>query len=145
MEITISKAKKKEFSYIQEKLKKYLLDSSNADWRHFFVARIKDKTVAFGRIIDHGEFHEIASLGVDYYYRKKGLGKKILSFLVREAKNRDEGKPIYGVTHLPPFVASCGFIQVKDDYPDYLDYKRKHICQLDESRISIMKWDGRLA
>ncbi len=140
MSIEISKAQKKDFSYIEEKIKKYLLDSTNIDWRHFFVARLKDKVVAFGRIIDHEEFFEIASLGVDYYHRKRGIGRKMLSYLVQEAKARDFQKPIYGVTHVERFVAGCGFIQVEDNYPSYLDYKRKHICKLDESRINIMKW-----
>jgi hypothetical protein len=69
----------------------------------------------------------------------------MLSFLVQEAKKRDSQKPIYGVTHVPKFASACGFIPVKADYPDYLDYKRKHICKLDQSRISIMKWRGGLA
>lgn len=141
MNITISEAKKKDFPYIQEKLKKYLLDSSNAEWRHFFVARMKDRIVAFGRIIDHGEFQEIASFGVDYYHRKKGIGKEMLSFLVQEAKRINARKPLYGVTHVPEFVSSCGFIRVEEECPEYLDYKRKHLCHLDESKISIVKWN----
>lgn len=142
MDVKISKAKQEDFSYIQEKLGKYLLDSTNADWRDFFVARLKGKIVAFGRIIDHEEFHEIASLGVDYYQRKKSLGKKMLSFLIQEARRIDAGKPIYGVTHVPEFVASCGFIPIKEGYPEHLDYKRKHGCHLEESKISIVKWQG---
>ena len=140
MDITISKAKKEDFSYIKEKIEKYLLDATNIDWRHFFVARLKDAVVAFGRIIDHREFLEIASLGVDYYHRKKGFGKKMLSYLVQEARGQDARKPIYGVTHVPGFVSSCGFVVIKDNYPAYLDQKRKNVCYLDQSRISIVKW-----
>lgn len=142
MDIEISKAEKKDFPYIREKIMKYVLDSSNMDWRQFFVARMKENVVAFGRIIDYGEFFEIASLGVDWYHRKKGIGKKMVFFLVQETKTRDSRKPIYGVTHVDGFVAGCGFVEVKDNYPDYLDYKRKYICRLDESRIKIMKWVG---
>jgi len=142
MNVKITKAKAGDFAYIQEKINRYLLDSSNLDWRNFFVARVEDKVVAFGRIIDHGEFHEIASLGVDYYHRKKGIGKKMLFFLIQKAKRIDARKPIYGVTHLPEFISSCGFVHAEDGYPDYLDYKRKHACRLDESKISIMEWKG---
>ncbi len=140
MHIEFSRAKEEDFSYIKEKLQKYLLDTSNVNWKQFFVAKIQNKIAAFGRMIDHGASFEVASLGVDYYQRKKGIGKRMLQFLVQEARRRDAQKPIYGVTHVEKFVSSCGFRQIREDYPDYLDYKRKHICQLEESRISIMKW-----
>jgi len=142
MDVEISKAKKEDFSYIREKIKKYLLDSTGIDWAQFFVARTEDKLVSFGRIIDHGDFFEIASLGVDYYCRKKGFGRRMLTYLVQEAARTDGQKPIYGVTHVERFVASCGFVRVGNNYPAYLDYKRKHICRLDESRISVMRWAG---
>ena len=142
MDIQISKAKKEDFPYIQEKIRKYLLDPTNIHWEQFFVAKMKDKIVAFGRIIDHGHFFEMASLGVDYYHRKKGLGKKMLSYLVQQARGKDAGKPIYGVTHVPGFVRGCGFVPVRGNYPDYLDYKRKHICHLDRSKITVVKWRG---
>ncbi len=142
MDIKISKAREKDFPYILGKIEKYLLDSTNIHWRQFFVARIKDSVISFGRIIDHGDFFEIASLGVDYYHRKKGIGAKLLNFLVQEAKRRGFRKPIYGVTHVEQFVSTCGFIPIEDNYPAYLDFKRKHICQLDESRLRVMKWCG---
>ena len=88
---------------------------------------------------------EVASLGVDYYHRGKGIGKKMLSFLVQESRRKGDQKPVYGVTHIERFVTSCGFMPVEDNYPDYLDYKRKCLCRLDESRISIVKWNGGLA
>lgn len=146
MEIEISKAKQEDFSYIQEKIEKFLLDSTNIDWKQFFVARIRGKKiVSFGRIINHGDFFEIASLGVDYYHRRRGIGRSMLAFLVEEARRMDIKKPIYGVTHLEQFLATCGFIRVKDNYPEYLNYKRKYICRLDESKISVMKWSDGLA
>jgi N-acetylglutamate synthase-like GNAT family acetyltransferase len=144
MDIKIGRAGKEDFSYIQEKIKKYLLDATNIDWAQFFVARTKDKIVSFGRIIEHGDFFEIASLGVDYYYRKKGIGKIMLNYLVRKAWQMDGQKPIYGVTHLERFLRACGFVRVANNYPDYLDYKRRCICRLDKSRINIMKWAGAL-
>ncbi len=142
MDIQIRKAKKEELAFSQERLKKYVLDSTNIDWEQFFVARLKDKNVAFGRIIDYADSFEIASLGVDYYHRKKSIGKIMLTYLVEKAKRKDSRKPIYGVTHIEHFLAACGFIEVKDNYPDYLDYKRKYICRLDESNFKVMKWSG---
>jgi N-acetylglutamate synthase-like GNAT family acetyltransferase len=143
-DIKITKAKEEDFCYIQEKIKKYLLDSTNIDWRQFFVAKLKNKTVSFGRVIDHGNFFEVASLGVDYYYRKKGIGTRMLLCLTQEARKMDQQKPIYSVTHLEQFFRDNGFVKIEHDYPKYLDFKRRHICRLDDSKISIMKWGGKL-
>ena len=138
-EIKFDKVKQKDRSYIEEKLKKYVLDSTNLDWKDFFVARNKNKPVAFGRIVDHGDFFEIASLGVDYYYRKKGVGRKILQFLAKEARGRNQGKPIYIVTDKPDFFKKIGFKE-RDIYPAYLGYKRHCKCISHASKIKIMKY-----
>lgn len=143
MNIQLCKAKEEDFSYIQEKIKNYILDPTGIELRQFFVARMNAKTVAFGRIVDHGDFFEIASLGVDYYHRGKGLGQRMLSHLVQEARGIYPPKPIYGVTHIKQFLIGCGFVVVESNYPAYLDYKRRHICRLNESRFSVMKWGAK--
>ena len=141
MSVTIHRAKKQDYLYIKEKLQKYLLDSTNARWQAFFVAKHNNKTVAFGRVIDHFDFFEIASLGVDYYYRKKGIGIKMLSFLVDEARGLDHKKPIYCVSHIPGFTQKVGFREIPKG-PEALEYKRHYKCRLDASKIKIMRIDG---
>jgi len=138
-EARIGKVKQKDKLYIQEKLKNYVLDSTDLDWKDFFVARSQSKPIAFGRIIDHGDFFEIASLGVDYYHRKKGIGKKVLKFLAKKAKERSQRKPIYIVTDKPDFFNKVGF-QEKDIYPAYLGYKKHCKCKSHASKIKIMKY-----
>jgi len=137
--VTIQKAQKEDAPYIEEKLKKYILDATNATWDQFFVAKLNNKTVAFARILNHGDFFELASLGVDYYHRKKGIGIKMLSFLIGEAKRLDPKKPIYGVTHRPGFLVKVGFREITTDIPQPLEYKRQHKCILDVSKNKIMK------
>ena len=139
--LTIRRAEQEDAPYINEKLEKYLLDPTNATWQLFFVAKHDRKTVAFGRIIDHGDFFEIASLGVDYYYRKRGIGIKILSFLIEEAKRVNPAKPIYAVTHRPGFAKKVGFREIQTG-PEPLEYKRRHKCKLDVSKNKIMKLDS---
>jgi N-acetylglutamate synthase-like GNAT family acetyltransferase len=136
--IKICRAKPEDMSYIEEKLKRYLLDSTDIHWQQFFVIKNNDKIVAFARIKDHGEYFEFASLGVDYYHRKKGYGKKMLLFLIKEAKRLNYSKPIYSVTHLSEFLGKFGFEEV-DVYPDYLDYKKNYICKY-PYKIKIMKF-----
>jgi N-acetylglutamate synthase-like GNAT family acetyltransferase len=137
--IVIQRAEERDQPYIDEKLKKYLLDAEGAEWHRFFVAKQEDKTVAFGRVIDHGDYLEVASLGVDYYHRGKGIGFKMLLFLVDVAKKMDPVKDIYGVTHRPGFLTKAGFKEVQGG-PETLEYKRHHKCKLDASQIKIMKF-----
>jgi N-acetylglutamate synthase-like GNAT family acetyltransferase len=142
-QIGIQKAKKEDMPYIKEKLQKYILDDTNLNWRQFFVGRSDGRVVVFGRIIDHREYFELASLGVDYYYRKKGFGIKMLTFLIKQAVKLNPHKPIYGVTHRPGFLKKTGFEEV-NTYPEYLDYKKNYICKLDGSKIKIMRYRGNL-
>jgi len=137
-DLIIQHAEEKDQPYIDEKLKKYLLDAEDAEWCRFFVAKHEGRTVAFGRVVDHGGYFEVASLGVDYYFRKKGIGNKMLLFLVGEAKRIDPEKDMYGVTHRPGFLVKAGFEEIPEG-PETLEYKRHHKCKLDASKIKIMK------
>ena len=136
--LTIQKAEERDWAYIQEKMGKYLLDAEGADWPRFHVARRGDKTVAFGRIIDHGDYFEIASFGVDYYHRGKGTGVKLLKFLIEEAKRQGPEKEIYGVTHRPGFVKKAGFESIEGAGPEAMEQKKHTKCK-DPSRIHILR------
>lgn len=136
--ITVVKAREPDSPYIKEKLKKYILDSENTTWEQFFVAKRVGKTVAFGRIIDHADFFEIASLGVDYYHRHKGVGTKLLLFLVEEAKKLNNRKPLYLVTHRSTFFQKSGFEETAQA-PKVLEDKKYNKCILPPSKIKIMK------
>ncbi len=137
-DIIIKKAEEKDWAYIKEKLKAYALDGKNANWDQFFVASLKGKVVGFGRIIDRSGISELASLGVDYGYRKKGVGKALLAFLIKQAKRVYPKNPIYGVTHRPGFLAPFGFQEV-EKAPAVLEHKKYHECVLDPSKIKIMR------
>jgi len=137
-DIIIQKAEEKDWPYIREKMGKYLLDDENADWPDFYVARNGGKTVAFGRIIDHGEYFEIASVGVDYYHRGRGMGVSLLKFLIEEAGKKDPSKDIYGVTHRPGFVERAGFESIEGEGPEEMEHKKHTKCK-DPSRIHIVK------
>ncbi|NQU73889.1 MAG: GNAT family N-acetyltransferase [Candidatus Omnitrophica bacterium] len=140
--VRIQRTTKKDFPYIEEKLEKYILDGDNIDWRTFFVARLNRKTVAFGRIINHGEYFEIASLGVDYYHRKKGIGRMILLSLAEKAKRRDSRKPVYCVTHSPVFFKKSGFKETKD-IPEKLKLKKCEKCKFDSAGSRVMIFSGK--
>jgi len=136
--VKIERAQEQDWPYIKEKLEKYALDATDARWEQFFIVKLEEKTVAFTRIIDRGDIIELASMGVDYYHRKKGIGKMLLRFLIDEAKKLYPGKHIYGVTHRPGFLEPFGFREV-DDAPESLEYKKHHKCRLNSSKIKIMR------
>lgn len=134
--LKIQTAEEKDWPYIKEKLENYLLDADNAEWRQFYVVRLGSKTVAFARIIDRGDHLELASLGVDYYHRKKGIGIMLLKFIIEKARELDSSKPIYGVTHRPGFLLKVGF-QEASSAPRVLEEKRRTKCK-DPSKVKIM-------
>jgi N-acetylglutamate synthase-like GNAT family acetyltransferase len=137
-EIKIERAKKKDWPYIREKLKNYILDATDTHWKRFFVAKNNNKTVAFGRIKDYGEYFEIASIGVDYYHRGKGIGTKMILFLVDEAKRINPGKQIYGISHRPNFLKKAGFEEISSA-PEALEHKKKTTCKFDPANSRIME------
>ena len=138
--IKIQKAEEKDWPYIQEKLQKYVLVGADAHWKQFYIVRCNDKTTAFTRIIKYDDFIELASMGVDYYYRKKGIGKTFLKFLIEEAMKLYPDTPIYGVTHRPGFLGPYGFKEISDtDAPEPLFHKKLYKCRLKPSKIKIMK------
>jgi len=137
-EILIKRAEASDAPYIQEKLVNYILDKTDADWSKFFVAKSGSKTVSFGRVIDHGDYFEIASVGVDYYHRKKGIGVKMLNFLKEEARKQDPNKGIYCVTHRPGFLSKVGFQEIPEG-PRALEDKKHNKCILPPDKIKIMK------
>jgi len=139
--IEIKKATKRDMPYIREKIRKYWLDGKRLSADQFFVAKVvkkRNRIAAFGRIIDHGDFFELASLGVDFYYRGHGRANKMMNFMIKEAKRKDRKKEVFGVTHIPKFISKFGFKEVKS-FPEKLEHKRKKGCKLSPSKIKIMK------
>lgn len=137
-DITIEKAKEYDWPYIREKLEKYALDDTDAKWHQFFVAKLNNKTVGFTRIIERENVIELASLGVDYYHRKKGIGKRLLKFIIKNAKSAYPGKAIFGVTHRPGFLRPFGFKEV-EEVPESLTYKKNNQKILNPSKMKIMR------
>jgi len=138
-ELKFCKAQKQDWPYIQEKIKKYMLDGTDASYDQFYIAKLGDKTVAFGKIFDRGDFFEIGTLGVDYYHRGKNIGVKLLDFIISEVRKIDASKDIYGVTHVPWFPAKSGFKEVSQ-WPDFIEEKIEKVFSIDRSKITVMKY-----
>jgi N-acetylglutamate synthase-like GNAT family acetyltransferase len=137
--IRIRSAQPSDWKSIEEMLRKYWLDAQDASWEKFFVAEGGGKVLGCGRIIDHTHYLEVASLGVNYYHRKKGIGTLILRFLIEEARKMSPDKGIYLVTHRPGFFRRVGFRPLTENIPEDLEYKRQHKCRIGPDKIKIMK------
>lgn len=134
-DIQITKAKAEDLPYIKEKIEKYWLDGRNVKVEQFFVARNKEgKPVGFIRYVEYPAFFEPRTLGVDYYWRGKGIGSMLFEHALALT---NKAKPIYILTHIPKYFERYGF-EYTDDYPPEMQEKIKNVCRLSRDRLSVM-------
>ena len=78
----------------------------------YCVIKHKDKIIACSFLQIHNKnLCEVRSLLVDEDYRKKGLGRKIIIFLIEKAKQMSITK-IMVLTYIKEVFLSIGFIQI---------------------------------
>ncbi|UCH12692.1 MAG: GNAT family N-acetyltransferase [Candidatus Omnitrophota bacterium] len=134
-EITITKAKPSDLPYIKEKIEKYWLDGRNISVEQFFVARNKEgKPIGFIRYFEFPTFYEPCSMGVDYYWRGKGISTMLFKY-VMSIMNND--KPVYILTHIPKYFERYGF-KYTSNYPPEIEKKIQTACRLDRSKLHVM-------
>lgn len=86
--------------------------------RDFTVAEQDGKLIGVGALhIIWDEMAEIRALAIAPEAKKQGIGRKIVSMLVEEA--RDLGvKQVFALTYQPGFFSKCGFTEVpKENLP----------------------------
>lgn len=88
----------------------------------FVVAEDGKKVVGLGRIIEHPDCRELATFGVEEAYRKQGLGKKLISELLKKAK-----KPVYLATIIPEYFKKLGFLRAEKVPPSMV--KKSDWCE----------------
>jgi len=88
--------------------------------RSYILAFIDNKLVGYGALHIHSfELSEIRSLVVDESARGLGVGKKIVQYLKKEAKNIGS-KEILVLTYIEDFFKKLGFYEInKEDIPDH--------------------------
>lgn len=137
--ITITKATREDLLYIQEKTAKYRLDGSNLTFDQFYVAKNStDKTVGFIRCIEHDGFYEPATLGLDYYWRNKGIGSMLFRHIMDTVK---KDKPVYILTHLPDFFKKFNF-KITKEYPQKIEEKIKTVCKPGRGKLFVLCHKG---
>ena len=125
-----------EFEEVKNHLKKFVLDSSEADKGQFKVLLYNDKLAAFGRLKQRNDGIELCSIGVVEEYRGKKLGETIVKDILATAKT-----DVYLVTVIPAFFSKLGFNETKE-YPASLQNKRENFCEHHHPGdcVSVMKY-----
>jgi ElaA protein len=83
----------------------------------------QDKIIAYSRIIEHETFYSFGRVLVVNKYRKKGLGKKVVSRTLREIKKLQNENSIKKIpikiqaqAYLENFYKTFGFVSKSDIY-----------------------------
>ncbi len=133
--ILISPALETDLAEIQRLASSFDLDCEDIGWKQFQVCRSNNKIIGFGRLRQHPDCTEVATIGVDKEERGKGIGSAVVKELIRI------GPPeIYLTCVIPDFFSRFGFIPVKQ-YPPVLR-KKVDFCKLyhfTEEQIFVMK------
>jgi N-acetylglutamate synthase-like GNAT family acetyltransferase len=98
---------------IRLKISEFELDDAGFEIPQFLVAEKDERIVGIGRIREHAECSEAATLGVDNDKRLKGVGAKLFGAMVEKAKQQHA---LYLVCVIPEFFFPFGF-EIVEDYP----------------------------
>ena len=128
MEYKIIKPNLKNINDIQEVLQDYVKegiilkrddDEVAMNIRSYIVCYKENKAIGVGALHIFSPFlGEIRSLGVKKEFHSKGIGKKIVNSLLKEAKNLGL-KEVLVLTYEKEFFKNLGFIEIpKESIPD---------------------------
>jgi amino-acid N-acetyltransferase len=89
--------------------------------RSYILAKDGDKIVGYGALHIHSvRLAEIRSLIVDSTYRGKGIGKDIVEYALKEAKELQIKEDVLVLTYLPDFFKKLGFSEInKEQIPEH--------------------------
>jgi amino-acid N-acetyltransferase len=89
--------------------------------RSYILAKDGDKIVGYGALHIHSvRLAEIRSLIVDSAYRGKGIGKDIVVYALKEAKELQIKEDVLVLTYLPDFFKKLGFSEInKEQIPEH--------------------------
>jgi amino-acid N-acetyltransferase len=89
--------------------------------RSYVLAKDGDDIVGYGALHIHSvRLAEIRSLIVDSSYRGKGIGKDIVEYALKEAKELQIKEDVLVLTYLPDFFKKLGFSEInKEQIPEH--------------------------
>jgi N-acetylglutamate synthase-like GNAT family acetyltransferase len=100
-----------EFQLIREYIHEFELDNRDLQAAQFIAAFRSGELAGFGRLRKHPDCTELCSLGVITPLRRRGIGRAIVTELIKHASS-----DIYLACIIPDFFISFGF-QVTEKFP----------------------------
>jgi len=123
IDVLVSPASERDMPVIEHLAKSFDLDCEDLLWKQFVVAKNNDAIIGFGRLRDYPDCAEVATVGVIYEERNKGIGTAIVNKLIQIGP-----KEIFVTCVIPSFFSRFGFETVKQ-YPSVLQ-KKVDFCKL---------------
>lgn len=89
--------------------------------RSYVLAKENEKVIGYAALHIHSiRLAEIRSLIVSHEHRGKHIGKKIVEFCLREAKNLGVKDEVLVLTYLPLFFQKMNFVEIpKESIPEH--------------------------
>ena len=108
--LRLRKADESDLPFIRESARRWRLDDAALDQDEFLIAADGDgRTLAFGRILDHGSFQEVATVCVVPEVRGGGLGRLLVEALIAGCRSHD----VWVVSAELAWFAELGFRPAK--------------------------------
>ena len=135
LDIELAQPTEYEMETVRQFTRDFDLDSEGLKKEQFIIAKSNNRVIGFGREKKHQHFNEISTLGVVHAFRNQGIGKSIVTVLIKRIKH----KTIYVVTIIPDYFCQFGFKTI-NELPDSLKAKSEFCGSFSNSDIvSIMK------
>ena len=141
MDIIIRKATPSDVKDIRKILSFYYLDTENVEKNlPEFIVAAQDETIVGCACLDISDVVELRSIAVLPNYRNKGIGSKLVDFVLTRAAELTG--TIYLRTTSPVFFEKKGFRRLKDDekkaiWSDCAECGRFDICKQTLMRLDI--------
>jgi len=122
-QVILRKALADDIEKIRDNIRKFLLDYEDLTPEQLIIAEVDGVIAGFGRIKCYETVYELATIGVLEEYRKKGVGEKIIKYLI-DISPSDE---LWITTNIPDYFAKFGF-KIIDNPPIEIKLKKERIC-----------------
>jgi N-acetylglutamate synthase-like GNAT family acetyltransferase len=134
--VRVRHATEADMGFIEDKMKKYRLDTRGLDYTEFAVATENSKIIGFGRLKRTETIYEIGCILVIEEKRRKGVGQLILEHLMEYAPV----DKVYVMTDWVDFFNELGFTEMKKTR-EYTDIVKVLCGAAGHGKRSLMSYD----